>query len=129
MNLSEKEQCLARELAKLTDEMGQCEYLLMLGSQTNPDSSLRKDERRISGCKTSIWLRTQKTDGIIRFSAESDSVIVQGILNLMHRLYDGQPVQEIRRHPPAFLTQFSDLVVNPEIKTNGIQKVYQKLSV
>lgn len=127
MDLSDKEQCLANELAKLTDEIGQCEYLLMLGSQTIPDSALRKDEFLIPGCKTSIWLRMEKTDGVVWFSAESDSVIVQGVLNLMCCLYNGRTAQEIRRHPPGFLTQLSDLVVYPEIKTNGIQKFYQKL--
>lgn len=123
MNCKEKqEKCIAL-FEKLSDPGSQCDYLMNLGMRLVSSSEIRQDKFKIQGCKTNIWLNTE----IIPFSADSDSLLVKGILKIMQNLYLDASTKEIVECPPIFLNYVSDDVIYPEVKGNGIMKCYEKL--
>ena len=123
MNCKEKQEEYIALFTKLTDPGSQCDYLMSLGISLFGSSWIRQDKFKIKGCKTSIWLNTNDTP----FSADSDSLLVKGILKIMQSLYSDASIKEIKECPPIFLDYVSDDVIYPEVKNNGIKKCYETL--
>ena len=109
---------------KTLDELGQFDYLMDLGVSFGRDEEIETSENRIKGCMTAIWVKCegQKT----RFS--SDSLVVLGLLAILKQMYGGSSSKEIASNPIRFLDVVSEHVVYPEIRKNGIKKVYGILS-
>lgn len=128
MRLEEIQESFENELALLTDGSAQCDYLMLMGMEKEPIFSVRNDRDRIRGCKTAIWLRITDDKERVTFEADSDSLLVRGILSIFEAMYQGRTREEIRRCPPRFLERISGLVIYPEIKQNGLRNCYQKLS-
>ena len=55
----------------------------------------KTDNNLIEGCQSRVWLYAQFQDGIITFQAESDAVIVKGIVSLLIRVLSGHTPQDI----------------------------------
>ena len=112
--------CRLREM----DELAQFDYLVDLGVAFGRNSGIEKAENRIRGCKTAIWV---KLDGR-KITASSDSLVVLGLLAILTEMYDGQQAEMIRANPIRFLDVISEQVVYPEVRENGIKKLYGILS-
>ena len=123
MSIRETEDFHRRNIQTL-DELGQFDYLVNLGVAFGRSSGIEKPENRIRGCKTAIWL---KMDGR-KIAASSDSLVVLGLLAILTEMYDGQQAEMIRANPVRFLDVISEQVIYPEIKENGIKKIYGILS-
>lgn len=66
----------------------------------------RTDSYRLRGCQSVVYFAAEKDeDGTIRFLAESDAAIVQGLVALLLRVYSGRTAAEIRDTEPDFLTK------------------------
>ena len=109
---------------KALDELGQFDYLLDLGVAMGRDVEIERVENRIKGCKTAIWMETEDT----RIRLSSDSLVVLGLLSILKQMYEKRTTAEIRLNPIRFLDVVSEHVVYPEIRENGIRKLYGILS-
>lgn len=114
-------------LRGLGDPFSQYDYLLTEGMGRKASPEIHKDAFRIGGCRTVIWSSAEERDGRVIFRADSDSLLVKGVLSLFDELYDGIPAAEAASCEPAFLKDISDEVIYPEIKENGLQKCYEKI--
>ena len=106
------------------DELGQFDYLVDLGVRLGRDAGVETDGNRIRGCRTAIWVRMEGR----KIKASSDSLVVLGLLSIMKEMYDGKNVEEIVSNPMRFLSVISDQVVYPEIRENGIRRVYELIT-
>lgn len=59
-----------------------------------PDA-LKVPATKVEGCASQVWLHMTPQDGVFHFEGESDAMIVQGLIALLHRLYDGLPMTEV----------------------------------
>ena len=123
MSIRETEDFHRRNIQTL-DELGQFDYLVNLGVAFGRSSGIEKPENRIRGCKTAIWF---KMDGR-KIAASSDSLIVLGLLAILTEMYNGQPAEKISVNPIRFLDVVSEQVVYPEIRENGIRRIFGILS-
>lgn len=128
MEIAEIEKKYVDDLTELEDAGSQCDYLMMLGMQRAQNADIRSEQFRIGGCKTAIWIKKENSNGILKFTGDSDSLLVRGILTILWEMYNGKDLQEIQNHVPGFLEYVSDEVIYPEIKHNGILKCYQRLA-
>ena len=119
---------IIEEFSVFDEWLDKYEYLIGLGIGRLDEQEIRRDQYRIEGCKTGIWTEVLKENGLIYFRADSDSVLVKGILHIYKDLYDGKKETEIRENPPEFLKCISDDVIYPEIKENGLFKCYWKMA-
>lgn len=112
---------------QLADPAAQCDYLIQLGMGQHSTEEIHRDEYRIGGCKTAIWMKTVLQSGRIHITADSDSLLVKGLLAILEELYQGSTPAEVAAHPPRFIAELQDEVIYPEIKQNGILKCYQRI--
>lgn len=102
--IAEAEQTLEDEFALFDDWRDKIEYVLELGKSLPPmDTALKTEATKVKGCQSQVWLvaRHDEEAGVLRLNADSDAMIVKGLIAMLMRLYDGQPPQAIRAHPPA----------------------------
>jgi len=70
--------------------------LIDLGSEQPPlDEQYKTDNNLIEGCQSRVWLQADFVDGKVFFRAESDALIVKGIVALLIKVYSGHTPDEI----------------------------------
>src|SRR5215217_780431 len=72
------------------------EYLIDLGKKLPPlEEQFKKDENKVRGCQSTVWLVADYEDGKICYKAESDAMIVKGLISMLIRVLSGQPADSI----------------------------------
>ena len=67
-----------------------------LGNELTPlDERYKTEQNLIDGCQSRVWLQADLVDGVIHFTAESDALIVKGIVSLLIRVLSDHTPQEI----------------------------------
>ena len=85
------------EFSGFDDWMDRYSYIIELGNAVEPlDAKYKVPENIIEGCQSRVWLNAeQQPDGTITFSADSDAIIVKGIIALLIRVLSGHTPDEI----------------------------------
>ena len=85
------------EFSGFDDWMDRYSYITELGNAVEPlDAKYKVPENIIEGCQSRVWLNAeQQPDGTITFSADSDAIIVKGIIALLIRVLSGHTPDEI----------------------------------
>ena len=96
MTINEIQDEIIEEFSGLDDWMDRYQLLIDLGNEQEPlDEKYKTDSNLIDGCQSRVWLQADYTSGVIHFSAESDAVIVKGIVSLLIRVLSDHTPQEI----------------------------------
>lgn len=84
------------EFSDFDDWMDKYQLLIDLGNEQKAlDEKYKTESNLIDGCQSRVWLQADHVDGVMKFSAESDALIVKGIVALLIRVLDGHTPQEI----------------------------------
>lgn len=89
---------MIEEFSDFTDWMDKYQLLIDLGNEQEPlDEKYKNESNLIDGCQSRVWLQADydKTTGVINFTAESDALIVKGIVALLIRVLSGHTPDEI----------------------------------
>jgi cysteine desulfuration protein SufE len=96
MTINEIQDEIIEEFSGFDDWMDKYQLLIDLGNeQQELDAKYKTDSNLIDGCQSRVWLQADFHDGIIDFKAESDALIVKGIVALLIRVLSGHTPQEI----------------------------------
>ena len=96
MTINEAQDEVIEEFSDLSDWMDRYQLLIDLGNDEKPlDGKYKVESNLIDGCQSRVWLQADYSDGVIRFSAESDALIVKGIIALLIRVLSGHTPDEI----------------------------------
>lgn len=84
------------EFGQFTDWMDKYQLLIDLGNeQPSLPTQYKVDENLIEGCQSRVWIHADYVDGRLEFEAESDALIVKGIIALLIRVWSGHTPTEI----------------------------------
>ena len=91
---------LLEEFEELEDWEEQCDFLIDLGFELpNFPDELKRDENIVRGCQSHVWLVAEpvQQDGVrlINVKADSDSMIVKGLIAVLLAVYDGRTAAQI----------------------------------
>lgn len=96
MTIDEAQDEVIEEFSDFTDWMDKYQLLIDLGNEQQPlDDKYKTESNLIDGCQSRVWLQADYIDGKIVFTAESDALIVKGIIALLIRVLSGHTPQEI----------------------------------
>ena len=96
MTINEAQDEVIEEFSDFTDWMDKYQLLIDLGNEQQPlDDKYKTGDNLIDGCQSRVWLQADYRDGRIYFTAESDALIVKGIIALLIRVLSGHTPQEI----------------------------------
>ena len=87
---------IIEEFGGFDDWMDKYQLLIDLGNEQEPlEEKYKTENNLIDGCQSRVWLVADYEDSVIRFKAESDALIVKGIVSLLIRVLSGHTPQEI----------------------------------
>ena len=96
MTINEIQDEIIEEFSGLDDWMDKYQLLIDLGNEQAPlDEQYKTESNLIDGCQSRVWLQADYENGVIHFSAESDALIVKGIVSLLIRVLSDHTPQEI----------------------------------
>jgi len=94
--INERQDEIIEEFQDFDDWMDKYQLLIDLGSSQEPlDERYKTEQNLIDGCQSRVWLQADYTDGTVHFQAESDALIVKGIVTLLIRVFNDQTPQDI----------------------------------
>ncbi len=124
------------EAALIADEFGffddwEDRYQMVIdqGRRLTPlPDKYRTDSYRLRGCQSVVYFAAEKDeDGTIRFLAESDAAIVQGLVALLLRVYSGRSAAEILATDPDFLQKIGLDSHLSATRKNGLASMLQAI--
>lgn len=120
-SIADEQRELIDEFAFFDDWMQRYEYLIDLGRQLPAfPEEYRRDEFKLKGCQSQVWLVGEKRDGRLLFHAISDAAIVSGIIAVLLRVYSDRTPAEIVATEPDFIAAIGlDAHLSPTRK-NGL---------
>lgn len=104
------------------------EYIIDLGKRLPPlDEEYKKDENRVRGCQSTVWLVADYEDGRVLFKAESDAVIVKGLISMLIRVLSGQKPDDIIEAKLNFLNEIGMMTHLAQTRSNGLLSMVKQM--
>jgi cysteine desulfuration protein SufE len=96
MTINEIQDEIITEFSDFDDWMDRYQMLIDMGSEQPPlEAQYKTEQNLIDGCQSRVWLQADLVDGKVQFRAESDALIVKGIVALLVRVLSDHTPQEI----------------------------------
>ena len=96
MMINEAQDEVIEQFDEFTDWMDKYQMLIDLGNELQPlDEQYKNDSNLIDGCQSRVWIQCDMKDGLLYFTADSDALIVKGIIALLIQVLSGHTAQEI----------------------------------
>lgn len=96
MTINELQDEVVEEFSEFTDWMDKYQMLIDLGNELEPlDEQYKTESNLIDGCQSRVWLQCDEKDGRLVFTADSDALIVKGIIALLIRVVSNHTPKEI----------------------------------
>jgi len=96
ITINEIQDAVIEEFSSFDDWMDKYQMLIDLGNELEPlDEKYKTESNLIDGCQSRVWLQANYADGLVSFQAESDALIVKGIVALLIRVLSDHTPQEI----------------------------------
>jgi len=84
------------EFSEIDDWMDRYAYIIDLGNSLPPiDERYKTPQHLIEGCQSRVWLNAELTDGCVHYTADSDAIIVKGIISLLIKVLNDHTPREI----------------------------------
>lgn len=94
--INELQDEVVEEFSDFDDWMDKYQMLIDLGNDLKPlDEKYKTEQNLIDGCQSRVWLQCDLVDGKLVFTADSDALIVKGIIALLIQVFSGHTPKEI----------------------------------
>lgn len=104
------------------------EYIIDLGKKLPPlEDQYKLDENRVRGCQSTVWLVADYKNGKVYFKAESDSVIVKGLISMLIRVLSGQTPDEIINAKLEFIQRIGMTTHLAQTRSNGLLSMVKQM--
>lgn len=126
--IPDTEQEIIDEFALFDSWDDKYEYIIDLGKKLPPlDNAHKLDENKIKGCQSTVWLVADYRDGRMYFSADSDAVIVKGLISMLIRVLSGHRPDEIIDAPLGFIREIGMTTHLAQTRSNGLLAMVRQM--
>ena len=129
MNINEIQDEIIAEFCELEDWMDRYQLLIDLGNEQKPlDEQYKTEQNLIEGCQSRVWLQADETpQGTIHFQAESDALIVKGIITLLIQVLDNRTPDEILNADLYFIDRIGLKEHLSPTRSNGLLAMVKQM--
>lgn len=118
------------EFSDFEDWLDRYQLLIDLGSEQEPlPGEYKTDNNLIEGCQSRVWLQADYIDGKVYFRAESDAMIVKGIVSLLIKVYSGHTPDEILSTDPYFVEAIGLKEHLSPTRSNGLLAMIRQMKL
>ena len=130
MTIDELQDEVIAEFSDFTDWMDKYQLLIDLGNELAPlDERYKNEDNLINGCQSRVWIKADYLDGKVLFTAESDALIVKGLIALLLRVLSGHTPQEILDADLYFIDEIGLRDHLSPTRSNGLLAMVKQIRV
>jgi cysteine desulfuration protein SufE len=127
-SIQETEKEIVEEFSLFDSWDDKYEYIIDLGKKLPPlEDRFKIDENRVRGCQSTVWLVADYKDGKVHFKAESDAVIVKGLISMLIRVLSGHTPDEIMQAPLNFIREIGMTTHLAQTRSNGLLAMVKQM--
>lgn len=129
MTIEESQQDIIDQFADIDDWMDRYAYIIDMGNALEPlPENLKTPDRLIEGCQSRVWLDAEKeADGTISFRADSDAIIVKGIISMLVQVLSGHTPDEILNADLRFIKEIGLAEHLSPTRSNGLVAMLKQM--
>ncbi len=130
MTINEQQDEIIEEFEELDDWLDRYQVLIDMGNEQQPLPEQEKTEDNlIDGCQSRVWLVCEEKDGLLYFRAESDALIVKGIVSLLIKVLSGHTAEEILNADLYFINRIGLTEHLSPTRSNGLLAMLKQMRV
>ena len=127
-SIQETEDEIVEEFSLFDNWEDKYEYIIDLGKKLKPlEPEFKIDENKIKGCQSQVWLVADEQDGRIFFKADSDAVIVRGLVSMLIRVLSDHTPQEIIDAKLDFINKIGMTTHLAQTRSNGLLSMVKQM--
>ncbi|MDY3355280.1 MAG: SufE family protein [Prevotella sp.] len=128
MTIDELQDEVIEEFQDFDDWMDKYQLLIDLGNEQTPlEEKYKTEDNLIDGCQSRVWLQAEMRNGLLHLEAESDALIVKGIVALLIRVLSDHTPQEILDADLYFIEQIGLKEHLSPTRANGLLAMIKKI--
>lgn len=131
MTINEQQDTIIDEFADIDDWMDRYAYIIDLGNALEPmPEEYKTQQNLIEGCQSRAWLNAElDDDGKIQFTADSDAIIVKGIISMLVNVLSGHTPQEIIDADLYFIDKIGLAEHLSPTRSNGLAAMVKQMKL
>lgn len=130
MTINELQDEVIEDFSALSDWMDKYQMLIDLGNELEPlDERYKTQSNLIDGCQSRVWLQCDEQEGKLYFTADSDALIVKGIIALLIRVVSGHTPQEIMNAELYFIDRIGLHEHLSPTRANGLLAMVKQMKM
>ena len=128
MTINEIQDEVIEEFQDFDDWMDKYQLLIDLGNEQKPlEEKYKTEDNLIDGCQSRVWLQAEMRNGLLHLEAESDALIVKGIVALLIRVLSDHTPQDILDADLYFIEQIGLKEHLSPTRANGLLAMIKKI--
>jgi cysteine desulfuration protein SufE len=130
MDINKIQDEIIEEFSAFEDWMDKYSYLIELGNDLDGfEEKNRTEQHLIEGCQSKVWLHADLVNGKVIFTADSDAIIVKGIVALLVRAWSNATPQEILDNDLYFIEQIGLKEHLSPTRSNGLVAMVKQMKL
>ncbi|HEY4156042.1 MAG TPA: SufE family protein [Puia sp.] len=126
--IAETEHEIVEEFSLFDSWDDKYEYIIDLGKKLPPlEERFKLDENRVKGCQSTVWLASDYRDGRVFYKADSDALIVKGLISMLIRVLSGHTPDEILGDKLAFIQEIGMTTHLAQTRSNGLLSMVKQM--
>jgi len=126
--IQEIENEIVEEFALFDSWDDKYEYIIDMGKKLPVLEDKHKlDENKVRGCQSTVWLVADYIDGKVYFKADSDAIIVKGLISMLIRVLSGHTPDEIIQASLGFIQKIGMTTHLAQTRSNGLLAMVKQM--
>ncbi|MBP6055694.1 SufE family protein [Aquirufa regiilacus] len=126
--IKETQDELIEEFGLFEDWADKYEYLIDLGKKLSPmNEAFKTEENVIKGCQSKVWLHAEKQGDQVVFFADSEAIIVKGMISMLIRVLSNHTAAEIMQADLYFIDQIGMSQHLAQTRSNGLVAMVKQM--
>lgn len=121
---------IIEEFVEIEDWMDRYACIIDLGNSLPPiDEKYKTPEHIIEGCQSRVWLNAELIDGNVIYTADSDAIIVKGIISLLIKVLSGNTPDDILNCDLYFIDRIGLSEHLSPTRSNGLVAMVKQMKM
>lgn len=126
--VEQRQRDIIEEFALLPTWEERYDYLIEMGKGLPPlPERFRTDDHIVKGCQSRVWLGSELQDGRVNYYADSDALIVKGLIALLLHIFSGQRPEDILGARVFFMEEMGFDKFLSMTRANGLMAMIKQI--
>ncbi len=128
MTINETQDEIIEEFELFDDWEGKYEYIIDLGKKLAPfKEEFKTEDHIIKGCQSRVWLHAELNGDKVVFTADSDAIIVKGLISMLVKVLSGHTPEEIIQADLYFMERVGLQQHLAQTRSNGLASMLKQM--